>query len=121
LSAVLSSTNDNQVLATADTSRNSIVTDVSGNRVDIESPHEYDIVNYNQKNGLVTVSDPQGLNSVEGVKNQEPNNIHLPDKFDGLLYNSEPTLAKLPATGRLITMPVSEFAKAFDDIDLAYQ
>jgi Calpain family cysteine protease len=121
LSAVLASTNDNQVLATADTSRNSIVTDVSGNKVDIESPHEYDIVNYDQKNGLVTVSNPQGLNSVEGVKNQEPNNIHLPNKFDGLLYNSEPALAKLPATGRLLTMPVSEFAKAFDDVDLAYQ
>ncbi len=118
LKDILNISNDSNILATACTAKTTTVTDASGNTVDIEAPHAYSIVGYDEKHGLVTVSNPQGLNGVEAMKHPEPGNVHLPNRFDGLLNKSEPDVANLPATGRLITMKMADFARAFDTVQL---
>jgi hypothetical protein len=97
----------------------STVFDQAGNAVDVISPHAYSVAGYNAKTRMVTLSNPQDLNPVEGKYRQESGNIHKLNAFDGLLQKTEPEIMKQPFTGRLLTISLSDFAKNFVELTVS--
>jgi hypothetical protein len=114
---LLSTVNSHEI--TAGTARASIVVDASGNAVDVVAQHDYSVVGYNAKTQMVTLSNPQDLNSVEGKYRPESGNIHMLNSFDGLLQKTQPELMEQPYTGRLVTMSLPDFFKNFAEIALS--
>ena len=114
---LLSAENNHEV--TAGTTQPSSVVDAAGNEVDVIGQHEYSLVGYDAKTKMVTLSNPQDLNSVEGQYRPEPGNAHKLNAFDGLLQKTQPAVMEQPYTGRLVTMSLSDFTKDFADLTVA--